>query len=411
MNDYSGRENLSQCVRSLFGCCLGKCCDSTAAAPGVDPQHPYFAETDTTRVHIEPLSQAVLPVTLQPGVSVGLGQCEQEGGAEHVGGQGDQGNPGLREEQEGALEGSVPRSKIRFSETLGHGWFGWVVSGTVAGATKTVVKILREEAKPEDFDRFTQEHDIWASTSHPNVMSVVGKCFNSFPMLSLLEAVDHTSAKTFLLQLKSEEVSDDLLLQLATDACAGLAALHSKSLVVPDLAARNCMITEQRLLKIGDYGLGRAAFPNDYWPLLRESVPLRWSAPRQLERQLHHSLPTYSKPKLEDNLWSLAILIWEIVNKCKQQPFGDLDNSGVVELLLSSRQLHSYLPAIPPCALRNRALLAISAQGFAVEPQYRPSAAQMEEKLHQLSKASSDSLGQILVEAQGEICFREVDIR
>ena len=34
MNDYSGRENLSQCVRSLFGCCLGKCCDSTAAAPG-----------------------------------------------------------------------------------------------------------------------------------------------------------------------------------------------------------------------------------------------------------------------------------------------------------------------------------------------------------------------------------------
>ena len=28
------------------------------------------------------------------------------------------------------------RSKIRFSETLGHGWFGWVVSGTVAGATK-----------------------------------------------------------------------------------------------------------------------------------------------------------------------------------------------------------------------------------------------------------------------------------
>ena len=31
---------------------------------------------------------------------------------------------------------------------------------------------------------------------------------------------------------------------------------------------------------------------------IRESVPLRWSAPRQLERQLHHSLPTYSRPKV-----------------------------------------------------------------------------------------------------------------
>ena len=88
--------------------------------------------------------------------------------------------------------------------------------------------------------------------------------------------------------------------------------------------------------------------------------------------------------QLEDNLWSLAILIWEIVNKCKQvkvvcesniqqrrlisfnmlttpplmlmstflsmhehhpqQPFGDLDNSGVVELLLSSRQVQTFIP-------------------------------------------------------------------
>ena len=90
----------------------------------------------------------------------------------------------------------VCRTKIRFLETLGHGWFGWVVSGTVAGTTKVcqtkmqsfinslllmlakvwptilqiisesflpveifcqvVVKILREEAKPEEFDRFTE---------------------------------------------------------------------------------------------------------------------------------------------------------------------------------------------------------------------------------------------------------------
>merc|ERR1719264_1524458 len=189
-------------------------------------------------------------------------------------------------------------------------------------------------------------------------------------MLSILEAVEHCSVKTFLLQLNNEEVKDDLLLQLATDACSGLAALHSKSLVVPDLAARNCLLTQQCLLKIGDYGLGRAAYPSDYWPLLRESVPLRWSAPRQLARQLHHSLPTYSRPKVEDNLWSLAILIWEIVNQCQQQPFGDLNNSGVVELLLSSRQLHSYFPALPGRGLRNRALLAISASGR-VQPSWR----------------------------------------
>ena len=121
---------------------------------------------------------------------------------------------------------------------------------------QVVVKILREEAKPEEFDRFTQvkclnyyrnrykifqnnqEHEIWANVDHPNVMAVIGKCFNSFPMLSILEAVEvfitttiitntiitsttaiiifihiylfflnqHCSVKTFLLQLNNEEV-------------------------------------------------------------------------------------------------------------------------------------------------------------------------------------------------------------
>ena len=35
-----------------------------------------------------------------------------------------------------------------------------------------------------------QEHEIWANADHPNVMAVIGKCFNSFPMLSILEAVE-----------------------------------------------------------------------------------------------------------------------------------------------------------------------------------------------------------------------------
>ena len=35
-----------------------------------------------------------------------------------------------------------------------------------------------------------QEHEIWANVDHPNVMAVIGKCFNSFPMLSILEAVE-----------------------------------------------------------------------------------------------------------------------------------------------------------------------------------------------------------------------------
>ena len=93
-------------------------------------------------------------------------------------------------------------------------------------------------------------------------------------------------------------------LQLSLDAAAGLSSLHTANIAVADLAARNCVLTDQAIpylithwywsliatdavlqlvLKIGDYGLGRAAFPGDYWAVEGAGqVPLRWTAPRQV---------------------------------------------------------------------------------------------------------------------------------
>ena len=38
---------------------------SSLRAAGVHPEHPFFAEADTARVHIEPLSQVLLSSSLQ----------------------------------------------------------------------------------------------------------------------------------------------------------------------------------------------------------------------------------------------------------------------------------------------------------------------------------------------------------
>ena len=107
-------------------------------------------------------------------------------------------------------------------------------------------------------------------------------------MLSLLEWSDHISAKTHLLSRQSNP-NLDLSTQLCMDLCAGLAALHGSSVVVRDLAIRNCVLTRHNVLKLADYGLGRAAFPADYWPVMADSVPLRWSSPAQLVLPPHRS--------------------------------------------------------------------------------------------------------------------------
>ena len=68
MNDYSGRENLSQCVRSLFGCCLGKCCDSTAAAPGFLQSYEKMKINSLGLILIENQCQLFLIVKLRKGL-------------------------------------------------------------------------------------------------------------------------------------------------------------------------------------------------------------------------------------------------------------------------------------------------------------------------------------------------------
>ena len=216
-------------------------------------------------------------------------------------------------------DGSVLKSNVTFTDTLGHGWFGWVVTGQLVNHGKIIVKRLREDATPEEIERFRGEHSAWASVSHDNVIKILGSCFNSFPMLSLMQWSDHISAKTYLLNLQHKQQSDiNLSLQLSMDVCAGLAALHNNQVILQDLAVRNLVLDHNFVLKICDYGLGRAMFPSDYWPLLSDSVPLRWSSPRQFSLPEHRTIPSFNSPLLEDNLWSVGVVIWELLTCCRK---------------------------------------------------------------------------------------------
>ena len=205
------------------------------------------------------------------------------------------------------------------------------------------MKVLKEEASPEEIERFRGEHEAWQGVEHSNVMKVVGSCFTTFPMLSLLEWSPHLSAKTHLVARQGSP-DLDLSLQLAMDSCAGLAALHAQRIIVPDLSVRNCVLDNYFMLKIGNLGLGRSLYPGDYWPLMTDTVPLRWSSPGQFRRPAHWSVPSYSAPSLEDNLWALGILIWELLTYCKQ-PYKEIQDKQVFEILLGEGDIATYFEA------------------------------------------------------------------
>ena len=55
--------------------------------------------------------------------------------------------------------------------------------------------------------------------------------------------------------------------------------LESLNFVHRDLAARNCLVGEKKQIKIGDFGMSRSMYKNDYYRT--ESgcmLPIRWMA-------------------------------------------------------------------------------------------------------------------------------------
>ena len=265
----------------------------------------------------------------------------------------------------------IEKSSITFKDTIGHGWFGWVVSGNIKN-TRILVKVLKEEASPEEIERFRGEHEAWQGVEHSNVMKVVGSCFTTFPMLSLLEWSPHLSAKTHLLARQGSP-DLDLSLQLCMDFSAGLAALHGggvRPVVVRDLAVRSCVLSHHNVLKIADYGLGRAAFPADYWPLITESVPLRWAAPGQLLLQQHRTVPEYRAASREDNLWSLGIILWELLTYC-HQPYRGLSDKEVMQLLLNRENIRHHFRAEPQTGLKYKCVAQLALNNLDLDPAKR----------------------------------------
>ena len=62
-----------------------------------------------------------------------------------------------------------------------------------------------------------------------------------------------------------EEVGSRRLTQMALDIANGLSYLNEMDLVHRDLASRNCLLNAEKTVKIGDFGMARQMFDNDYY--------------------------------------------------------------------------------------------------------------------------------------------------
>ncbi|NXH22909.1 LMTK1 kinase, partial [Bucco capensis] len=272
-------------------------------------------------VYVLPLTKVSLPMAKQPGRSVQLLKSADLG-----------------------------RQSLLYLKEIGHGWFGKVFLGEVnsgISSTQVVVKELKASASVQDQMQFLEEAQPYRALQHTNLLQCLAQCAEVTPYLLVMEFCPLGDLKGYLRSCRGAEAMtpDPLTLQrMACEVSCGVLHLHRNNYIHSDLALRNCLLTADLTVKIGDYGLSHCKYKDDYFVTADQLwVPLRWIAPELID-EVHGNLLIVDQTKAS-NVWSLGVTIWELF-ELGSQPYDHYSDRQVLAYAIKEQQLKLPKPQL-----------------------------------------------------------------
>ncbi|KMQ85263.1 proto-oncogene tyrosine-protein kinase ros [Lasius niger] len=240
----------------------------------------------------------------------------------------------------------IKREQIRLAKLLGSGAFGMVFQGNVKDLegpgieTPAAIKMLRKNASSQEKKKFLQEARLMNHFRHKHVLRLLAVCLNKDSPLLVLELMEIGDLLKYLRESRKLQPSDSHalrlqdLLAMCEDVARGCSYLEKLRFVHRDLACRNCLVSARdranRVVKIGDFGLARDVYKDDYYRKEEESLlPIRWMAPESLVIGIFTS---------QSDVWSFGVLMWEITS-LGNQPYTAKANHEVLNYVRAGGRL------------------------------------------------------------------------
>merc|ERR1712061_238506 len=168
-------------------------------------------------------------------------------------------------------------------------------------------------------------------TTH--AVQLLGVVSQGTPPLVLLEMMNNGSLKEYLHSLRASKKQEERrpteagYLQMAPEIAEVMACLSTNKepnpIVHCDLAARNCLVTDPPVIKIGDFGMAHEVYADYYKKGNPGMMPVRWMAPETLRD---------GKFSSASDVWSFGVVLWEMVTLA-EQPYQGMGNDGAMKYI------------------------------------------------------------------------------
>ncbi|XP_055536181.1 proto-oncogene tyrosine-protein kinase ROS isoform X2 [Wyeomyia smithii] len=307
-----------------------------------------------------------------------------------------------------ALLPQIRREQITMTSSpfLGSGAFGEVYEGIVKGVgdgveTRVAIKTLRKGATEQEKAEFLQEAHLMSNFKHKHILKLIGICLDLDSLYIIMELMRGGDLLSYLRSNRPTpgNPSPLTLLDLITmcvDVATGCRYLEEMHFVHRDLACRNCLVSspdpKERVVKIGDFGLARDIYKNDYYRKEGEGLlPVRWMSPESLVDGVFTS---------QSDIWAFGVLLWEIMT-LGQQPYPARNNLEVLHYVRDGGRLTR--PQDCPDELYQ-----LMMKCWSYSPDDRPTFRYCLDILQSLEKRTSDSIqitSQFPCKVQNDIKF------
>ncbi|ESO84361.1 hypothetical protein LOTGIDRAFT_73042, partial [Lottia gigantea] len=231
----------------------------------------------------------------------------------------------------------VPRSKLDVGELIGKGNFGAVYKAQYQRSpdekqVQVAVKTLQCKGNDsETIQTFLQDTVVLKDLQHPNILPLVGVCVTvSDDPLIIMPFMATEDLKSYIRE-PSKNLTVLELLDFASQIVKGMVYLEDVKVIHRNLAARNCIVSEDKKIQLTDCGITKTLFNKDYYTST-DSVGkslMKWLAPETIENFVFSH---------KSDVWAYGVVLWELLTR-GVTPYPDVDSNDLVQYLDDGKRM------------------------------------------------------------------------